>query len=320
MTHDLISVRVKSISFEAEQINSYVLREIEGHDLPTFTAGSHVDLHLANGMIRSYSLLNDSSETDRYVIGVKRDVLGRGGSRFLHDVVKAGDVISISHPKNNFEFAESAAHSLFLAGGIGITPILAMIRRAVALGRPWTLYYTSRTRRDAAFVDQLAALDSRQSRNVHLTFDQEPGGKLLDIAPIVTNAETDTHLYCCGPLPMLEAFEATAKSRPRDRVHVEYFAAKEAPASNGGFDVRLNRSGRTIPVFAGKTILDALLDAGVNVPYACSEGVCGTCETKVVEGVPDHRDIFLSDEERAENKQIMICCSGSKSPVLVLDL
>jgi vanillate O-demethylase ferredoxin subunit len=320
VTGDLISVRVKSIAFEAEQINSYVLKPVAGQLLPAFTAGSHIDLHLANGMIRNYSLLNDASETDRYVIAVKRDAQGRGGSRFVHDMLRAGDVVSISRPSNNFEFNETASYSLFLAGGIGITPILAMVRRVVALGRRWELHYAARTRIDAAFLDELAALGSGQGGEVHVTFDREPGATMLDVAAIAAKAAPEAHLYCCGPLPMLEAFEAAVTSRPRHQIHVEYFSAEEAPAAAGGFEVRLNRSGRVIPVISGKTILETLLDAGVNVSYACSEGVCGACETRVVEGIPDHRDIFLSDEEKADNKQIMICCSGSKTPVLVLDL
>lgn len=319
MTGELISVRIKSIIFEAENTHSYVLQAVNG-TLPPFTAGAHVDLHLGNGMIRSYSLLNDPSDTSRYVIGVKRDAGGRGGSRFVHDTLRAGDTITISRPTNNFEFDEDAPRSIFVAGGIGITPILAMIRRAAALRKPWRLHYAARTRRDAAYLDQLTALNAGSDADVQLTFDQEPGSCMLDIAMIVEAAAPDAHLYCCGPLPMLDAFERAAQSRPRRTVHVEYFSAKEESAVQGGFDVRLQRSGRNVPVQPGKTILEALLDAGVNVSYACSEGVCGTCEIKVIDGIPDHRDAFLSDAEKADNRQIMVCCSGSKSPVLVLDL
>jgi tetrachlorobenzoquinone reductase len=318
MTEDRLTVRIKSIVFEAERINSYVLQPVAGA-LPPFTAGAHIDLHLADGLIRSYSLLNDPSETGRYVIGVKRDPDGRGGSRFVHDRLRAGDIISISAPKNNFSFVESALHSVFIAGGIGITPILSMVRRATALGQSWELHYASRTRSDAAFAEELSALEARCGK-LHLTFDQEPGGSMIDIAAVASRIGPDAHLYCCGPLPMLEAFEKATQARPRDCVHVEYFSAKDAPAVQGGFEVRLARSGRTIPVIAGKTILDALLDAGVNVSFACREGVCGTCETRVIEGEPDHRDMILTDEEKAANKQIMVCCSGSNSPVLVLDL
>jgi ferredoxin-NADP reductase len=285
-----------------------------------FTAGSHIDLHLANGLIRSYSLLNDYNERSQYVIGVKHDPQGRGGSSFVHQRLKVGEVMTISSPRNNFAFHESTDSSVFIAGGIGITPILSMVRRATALGRRWDLHYASRTRRHAAFLDQLETLERRSHGRLNAVFDHEDGGEPLNIASLVADVPPQSHIYCCGPLPLLEAFEAATQSRPRHMVHVEYFTAKEAAATAGGFEVRLARSGRSIPVCAGQTILDALLDAGVPISYSCSEGVCGTCETRVLEGIPDHRDVYLSDAEKAENKQIMICCSGSKTPTLLLDL
>lgn len=176
MTEALISVRVKCVTFETEQINSYSLQALEGERLPLFTAGSHIDLHLANGMIRSYSLLGDPSGIGGYVIAVKRDAAGRGGSLFIHERLKADDIVSISPPRNNFEFDEDARHSVFLAGGIGITPILTMIKHAAALGRPWELHCVACTRRDAAFLDWLAALGVDAQARIHVTFDQELGG------------------------------------------------------------------------------------------------------------------------------------------------
>jgi tetrachlorobenzoquinone reductase len=315
----ILQARLKRISFEAETVNSYELTAIAGELMP-FTAGSHIDLHLSNGMIRSYSLVNDQSERHRYVIAVNRDAASRGGSCFIHDRLRAGDIVTISHPKNNFSLRENAAHSVLIAGGIGITPLLSMIRRLEALGRSWELFYAARTRKMAAFLDELKTIRPDVRRNVHLNFDQEPGGKMLDLAAIASNAPRDAHLYCCGPVSMLEAFEGATADRAAEHVHVEYFKAREMPAVEGGFEVRLARSNRTIIVPAGKTVLDAVLDAGIAVNYACAEGVCGTCETRVIEGVPDHRDLFLSQEEQAANKSMMICCSGSKSPTLVLDL
>jgi vanillate O-demethylase ferredoxin subunit len=315
-----MQVRIKRISFEAESINSYELVAPAGSDLVAFTAGSHIDLHLPDGMIRSYSLVNDPSERSRYVIAVNKDAASRGGSRFVHATLRAGDIITISHPRNNFVLQEDAAHSILIAGGIGITPLLSMIRRLEALGRSWELFYAARTRLAAAFVDELSALRPGVQANLHLNFDQEPSGRMFDLAAIVKNAPDDAHLYCCGPVPMLEAFEMATRDRPAGQVHVEYFKAKEKPAAEGGFEVRLARSNRTIKVEAGKTILNALLDAGIAVNYACTEGVCGTCETRVIEGIPDHRDLFLGKSEQAANNTMMICCSGSKSDTLVLDL
>lgn len=317
-TERMQQVRVKRISYEAETIHSYELVASGGGDLLPFTAGSHIDLHLSNGMIRSYSLVNNQSERHRYVIAVNKDASGRGGSRLVHETLRVGDVITISHPRNNFALEENADHSVLIAGGIGITPLLSMIRRLETLGRSWELFYAARTRRAAAFLDELDGSDAQAK--VHLNFDHEPSGCMFDLRAIVRKAPADAHLYCCGPVPMLEAFESATTDWPPDKVHVEYFKAKEEPAVAGGFEVRLARSGRTIKVEAGKTILTALLDAGIAANHSCTEGVCGTCETPVIEGVPDHRDLFLSKEEHSANKTMMICCSGSKSPTLVLDL
>jgi tetrachlorobenzoquinone reductase len=320
MADDLLRVRLKAITYEAERINAYHLHPLDGGVLPPFTAGSHVDLHFADKMIRSYSLLNDQDERHRYVVAVNLDQAGRGGSKFIHEHFRVGDILAIRPPSNNFELAESAEHSVLIAGGIGITPILSMILRLQKLRRPWELHYAARTRASAAFLDRLEPLRERDGARINVNFDEEPGGRMIDLAKIVAQAPVGADFYCCGPASMLTAFEAATISCLPGRTHVEYFSAKEAPAVSGGFEVILQRSGKSLFVPAGKTILDTLLDAGVNVAYACSEGVCGTCETKVLQGEPDHRDVVLSEDERAANKSMMICCSGSKSPRLVLDI
>jgi len=316
----LIQLRVKQITFEAERINSYTLHAVGDGELPAFTAGAHIDLHLGNGMVRSYSLLNDSRERHRYVVGIKHDAASRGGSTFVHTALKAGDVVRATAPRNNFTFDEGNHPSVFIAGGIGITPILSMLRRAVALQRPWQLHYASRTRCDAPFLEDIARLAHDGQGHSNILFDHEPGGAPLDLGAITAGAPPEAHLYCCGPLPMLTAFETAVANRARPTVHVEYFSPKAAAATDGGFEVRLEKSGRTITVQAGQSILNALLDAGIAVSYACGEGTCGTCETKVLDGIPDHRDVYLDDAEHAANKQVMICCSGSKTPLLVLDI
>jgi vanillate O-demethylase ferredoxin subunit len=313
-------LRVHAATWEAEGIHSYELRDPEGGELPPFTAGAHIDLHLANGMVRSYSLVNSQDERRRYVVAVQRDRASRGGSTWLHDKLKIGDIVTIAGPRNNFVLAEDAPQSLFIAGGIGITPLWCMIQRLTALAKPFTLYYCVRTRKEAAFREPIAAVATQPGAKIVFNFDGEPGGKMLDIAAVVKEAASDTHLYCCGPLPMLGAFEEATKDLPRERVHVEYFTAKEAPAAEGGFTVVLAKSGKSFVIAPGKTILETLNDAGLNVPCSCLEGVCGTCETRVLEGVPDHRDVVLTDAERKANKTMMICCSGSKSEKLVLDL
>jgi vanillate O-demethylase ferredoxin subunit len=314
-----LRVLLKRIAFEADRINSYTLEAADGAPLPAFTAGAHVELQLAPDLVRSYSLTNDPSERNRYVIAVKREAAGRGGSAHVHDRLKVGDVLTISAPHNNFVFDEGDHPSVFVAGGIGITPILSMLRHAHGLGRRWTLHYASRARRDAAFLGEIKELARASGSEFNAVFDQEGGGA-LNIATIATGAPAGAHLYCCGPLPMLEAFKAATRSRAARTVHLEYFSPVQEAATAGGFEVRLAKSGRTVAVAPGKTILEALLEEGFLVTYACGQGTCGTCETRVIDGTPDHRDVYLNDEEQAANTQIMICCSGSKSPVLVLDL
>jgi tetrachlorobenzoquinone reductase len=311
-----LRLRVKSATWEAPGIVSYDLRPLEAGELPPFTAGAHIDLTLPNGLIRSYSLINPQSERHRYAIAVQKDRASRGGSKWVHENFHPGDIVSVNGPRNNFALAEGAERSLFIAGGIGITPIMSMIERLTILQRDWQLIYCSRKRAETAFIEPLKAYGAR----VRFNFDEEPGGRMLDFAETLRAAAPGTHFYCCGPLPMLEAFEAATASLPRERVHVEYFAAKEPPAVEGGFKVILAKSGKEFVVSPGKTILDTLLDAGLDIPYSCMEGVCGTCETKVLEGTPDHRDLILTEEEHAAGKVMMICCSGSKSEKLVLDL
>lgn len=311
-----LRLRVRSATWEAPNIISYELRPLEAGELPPFTAGAHIDLTLPNGLIRSYSLVNPQSERDRYVIAVQKDRASRGGSKWVHENFRPGDILAINGPRNNFALNEAAEKSIFIAGGIGVTPIMSMTERMSTLKRDWELIYCARTRADAAFEENLRKLGPR----VRFNFDAEPGGKMLDIAAVVRAAPQNAHLYCCGPLPMLSAFEAATAELARERVHVEYFTAKEPPAVGGGFKVVLARTGREFNVAPGKTILDTLLDAGLDIPYSCMEGVCGTCETKVLDGTPDHRDLILTEEEHAAGKIMMICCSGSKSEKLVLDL
>lgn len=311
----MMQLRVKSCSWEAPNIHSYDLRPVTAMDLPPFEAGAHIDVTLGNRMSRSYSLLNSPSERHRYVIAVQKDRQGRGGSMWLHQNLKVGDIVAVDGPRNHFRLDDTADKTLFIAGGIGITPILSMIFRLDELGRDWELYYCTRTRNTAAFLDHL-----RDLQNVHYTFDREPGATSLDVKSVIASADPATHIYCCGPASMLEAFEAAAKDLSPERIHVEYFSATEPPATEGGFTLVLAQSGRELLVPAGKTILATLNDAGVEVRTSCAEGVCGTCETRVLGGVPDHRDRILTTAEREANTKMMVCCSGSKSEKLVLDL
>ena len=311
-------VRVQAIRLEADRIRSFELRPLTGHDLPAFTAGAHIEVHLANGIVRSYSLANSPAEGNRYEIAVNKEVSGRGGSGFMHDQVHVGARLRISAPRNNFALREEAEHSVLIAGGIGITPLRSMIARLRALERPWSLLYAGRDRDSMAFLEEFARL-RELGHAIRIHSDAEAGAP-PDLQGVVAKAPPSAHFYCCGPRPMLAVFEAATSQLPAERVHVEYFAGSQAPALAGEFSVELARSGRVLQVPAGTSILDTLLDAGVNVPYSCMEGVCASCETRVLAGVPDHRDAILSRAERDANDRMMICCSGARTPRLVLDL
>jgi vanillate O-demethylase ferredoxin subunit len=309
------AMRLTAITYAAEQVHLYEFRPVSGTSVPRFTAGAHVDLHLSNGLVRQYSIANAQEERHRYVLGVKRDATGRGGSRFMHDELRVGAVVEVGGPRNNFPLVETAAYSVLIAGGIGVTPIVSMVARLRSLARPWELHYAVRRRSEAAFLDRLLAGDG----HVRLHVDEEEGG-VLDVARIVGAAPDEAHLYCCGPAPMLEAFTAAAASWPAGRVHLEYFSSTIAPAVESGFIVELARSKLRVEILPGQTILEMLRARGLDVQSSCEQGICGSCETRVLAGEPDHRDLLLSDEEKAANEVMMICCSGSRSPVLVLDL
>jgi tetrachlorobenzoquinone reductase len=306
--------RIRSISWEAEGINAYRLEPLRGEHFTPFTAGSHIDVRLPTGISRSYSLLNTPDDVDVYEIGIQKAPDSRGGSRYIHENWRAGDIIDIGEPRNNFPMIEEASHTVLIAGGIGVTPMLSMIARLEALGRDWNLHYASASQARAAFLDRLQPYDQ-----VETLFDDNTMGLRLDLAQAIAEAPEGAHIYCCGPQGMLVAFEALMASRPGFG-HVEYFSAETELATEGGYTLELSKSGRIIAVEEGETMLDALLTAGVDVGFACSEGVCGSCRVTVLEGVPDHRDHFLTREEKEANRAVMVCCSGSKTASLVLDL
>lgn len=310
---------IRSKRTEAEGIVSLELAAPNAAPLPCFTAGAHIDVSLGNGLTRSYSLVNDQSERDRYVIAVNKDPASRGGSRFVHESLQVGQSFNVSEPRNHFPLVESVSHVVFVAGGIGITPLLSMIRRLTLLGQTWTLHYSARTRAKCAYVNELIEIDGGR-RAVHFHFVDECDGRLPDMNAVLASVPLDAHLYCCGPAPMLHAFERAAAMRPPDNIHVEYFTAQQEAAVAGGFTVELARTGRSLRVEAGNSILDVLLVNGIDIGHACREGVCGACQTRVLEGIPDHRDSYLTPREKASCDSIMLCCSGSVSDKLVLDL
>ncbi|WP_076999292.1 PDR/VanB family oxidoreductase [Variovorax sp. KK3] len=320
MSAPTIDALVHTLRHEAPGVLSLELRSQGGSELPAFEPGAHLDLHLPNGLVRSYSLINPSSERHRYVVAVQEDRASRGGSRYVHQQLRVGSTLPVSAPRNLFRLREEAAHSVLVAGGIGVTPLLAMLRRLVVLGRPVDFFYCARSRREAAFAGEIGLLAGGLVR-LHWHFDDEAGGP-PDLQAWLADRPRDAHFYGCGPAPMLAAFERACESLGHANVHVERFAAPVvAPAADqGGFTVELRRSKRSIEVAPGQSILDALLDGGIDAAHSCREGVCGACETRLLAGEAEHHDGILTTAERAANKSMMICVSRCRRGPLVLDL
>ena len=316
-----LKVRVIEKRVVAEDICSFLLEQADGRPLPPFSAGSHVDVKVADGLVRQYSLCNEPGAAGCYLIGVLREVVSRGGSQAMHERVQVGDVIEISEPRNHFPLAHEARHSLLLAGGIGVTPILCMARRLATVGASFAMHYCARSRRRAAFADEIAAAAFADQVRFH--FDDEAGGEPIDLDALVASPDDGTHLYVCGPKGFMDAVlsKARAAGWPEARLHYEFFQAEVAHSdSDGGFEVALASTGQVIDVGKDQTVIQALMAAGIEVPVSCEQGVCGTCLTRVLEGTPDHRDLYLTPEEQALNDQFTPCCSRALTPRLTLDL
>ncbi len=313
---DLLKLRLVGIEYAGKDTNLYTFADPAGGILPAADAGAHISLELPNGLSRQYSLVHAGTQLGKYVVGVKRAPDSRGGSIFIHDKLRVGDIVDVAPPLNNFPLVEDAAHSVLFAGGIGTTPICCMADRLSHLGKKPKIYAAFRNREEQLLGPQL-----EQYGHATFHFDDE-AGHVLPIADLIAASPRDAHLYCCGPLPMIDAFlEATrADGRAEECIHVEYFEAAEESATVGGYSVVLARSGLTLQVPPGSSILNVVQAAGVTVSARCEEGVCGACETRVIEGIPDHRDSILSPKERKANETMMICCSGALSDHLVLDL
>ncbi|KQP23464.1 PDR/VanB family oxidoreductase [Pseudorhodoferax sp. Leaf267] len=315
-----LRVRVAKKEAVAEGICAFDLVAAEGDTLPAFTAGAHVDVTTPSGIIRQYSLSNPSTDRNLYRIAVLHEQDGRGGSRAMHEQVKAGDVLTISAPRNHFELDVAASPSLLLAGGIGITPILAMAHQLEAQGRQYALHYCTRSPARTAFRDELASRFGERARVYH---DDGPAELKFNIADALRTAPRDAHLYVCGPSGFIDAVLSQAKAQgwQDSRVHREFFSA--APVDTAGdkaFEVVVASSGIVIPVAADQTVVAALAACGIEVMTSCEQGVCGTCITHVLEGIPEHRDSYFTDEEHAKGDQFTPCCSRSKTDRLVLDL
>lgn len=311
-----LALRLVGIEYGGIQTNLYRFASPDGAVLPAAPAGSHITLHLANGISRQYSLIVPGDAPTEYCIGVKREEQGKGGSAYVHDRLRVGDLVDVGAPQNNFPLDTGGGPAVLIGGGIGVTPLIAMAMRLQELGRPFRFFAAFRSSDHAILTGLLGKIGG-----VSIHFDETSGG-IFPMAETVAAAPRDAHLYCCGPAPMIEKFLECARldGRAEGMVHVEYFAAADAAASEGNFVVELARSGLSLQIPPGKSILETVRAAGVTVPSSCEQGVCGECETKVLEGIPDHRDAVLSASERKAGKSMMICCSGALSARLVLDL
>ncbi|MBB5393788.1 MULTISPECIES: PDR/VanB family oxidoreductase [unclassified Herbaspirillum] len=315
-----IAVKVVAKVQEAEDIFSYELASADRTPLPPFSAGSHIDVMIRPGLVRQYSLCNNPAESHRYLIGVLRDPASRGGSQAMHDEVQQGDVIEISMPRNHFPLVQ-ARRTLLLAGGIGVTPILCMAERLARIGADFAMHYCARSPGRTAFRQRIAA--SAFADRVQLHFDSGDEAQKLKLPELLAHPEAGTHIYVCGPGGFIDHVVNTAREKgwPADQVHLEYFGAAAANTDGDtSFEVKIASTGKCYTIPADRTVAQALEACGIDIPLSCEQGVCGTCITRVLEGIPDHRDVYFTDAEHAKNDQFTPCCSRAKGKLLVLDL
>lgn len=331
-------VCVRSIERQADGINAYEVIDPRGSELPAFSAGSHIDLFFRDGRVRQYSLCSDPAQRHHYVFAVQREPAGRGGSQAIFERIHVGRILAISEPRNHFPLAEDANYHLMVAGGIGVTPMIAMIFALEARGANYTLHYCTRAPEKTAFLDVLAPRAAKGKVILH--HDGGDPRRGLQLEPLLRSYQRGTHLYYCGPHPLMNAVKRACAHWPAGTTHREYFAQPEMTGielasseieghlmssetqgeSNppATFQIKVASTGAVFEVPEGKTITDVLREHGISVPTSCESGLCGTCRTRYLEGIPDHRDYVLQDEEKDE--YVLICCARAKTPMLVLDL
>jgi phthalate 4,5-dioxygenase reductase subunit len=313
---EMMPLRIAHSEKVAEGIHLFELRYPDGSDLPEFTSGAHLTLRVPNGLLRKYSLCNDPAERDRYVIGVRREAEGRGGSVSLIEEAKVGDEILVAPPRNDFKLVKSAAGYIFIAGGIGITPIMSMIRHLKSTGGGrFKLYYLTRSPEMTAFREELSGPEFRGQVTIH--HDHGDSERSYDLWPVLEQPKGQ-QIYCCGPRALMESVRDMTGHWSSSAVHFEAFnEPPRATAEDKPFRVRLARSGDVVEVPVGITILEALRARGIHVPSSCESGTCDTCRTKLLEGEADHRDLVLAEHERDDN--IMVCVSRARSDEIVID-
>jgi ferredoxin-NADP reductase len=322
-THDEVDLRlrVSRRTTGAEGVVVLELADPSGADLPAWSPGAHIDLRLPGELVRQYSLSGDPADRSVWQIGVLREPEGRGGSAYVHDEVREGVEIDVRGPRNNFELVPAEKY-VFIAGGIGITPILPMAAAAERAGAEWEFHYGGRSRPSMAFLDALDALQDQTHHGRRVTLHPQDEVGLIDLDRILGAPRPGTLVYCCGPEPLLNAVEERCAGWPPGALHLERFAPKDvgAPVLTGAFEIELAASAKTLTVPPEKSIMQVVREAGIVVPSSCQEGTCGTCETPVLEGTVDHRDSLLTPEEQAANDTMLICVSRAACPRLVLDL
>ncbi len=319
MSEETLRVVVRRSASQGQGVLVLDLAAADGGELPPFEAGAHVDLHLGEGLVRQYSLCGDPADRQVYRLGILKDPNSRGGSIAAHERLSEGTMVEIGLPRNLFPLEAGAGRSILVGGGIGVTPMIAMAHALHAAGKPFELHYCGRSQASCAFLDELAAAPFAAS--VHTHFDDAGDAQRLDLKAVLAGTDSTTHLYVCGPSGFMEwvIAESGRRGLAPAQIHKEYFQV-EQPSGGKAFDVRLKKSGKTVHVAGDQTIVDALAGIGIKIKVSCEQGVCGTCLCNVLEGTPDHRDVFLTDEEKADNDQILLCCSRALSDTLVLDL
>jgi ferredoxin-NADP reductase len=310
-----LEVRLASIEYGARNINLYRFRSLDGRPLPSAEPGAHIDLHIDDNFVRSYSLISGPKYPGEYVIGVLANIRGRGGSKLWHAESRVGKVYKISFPRNTFVLSSHQSQASLFAGGIGITPLISMYRHLKGLGQSPRLFYWARSPEDMLFVDELAADPSAEQ---YLT--DVPGTDWPKLTDVIANVSHTTDLYCCGPASMLDEFAAATADRQSHLVHMERFAGAPIGKRKTRFTVTLARAQRTLTVLPGETILAACLKAGIDIAYSCEEGVCGACEVKVLIGKVDHKDSVRTSDEHDRAGTMMICCSMPVAGDVTLDI
>ncbi|KAB0672563.1 PDR/VanB family oxidoreductase [Burkholderia territorii] len=321
-------VRVDALIDAALDIRCFRVSRVDGQPFDAYEPGAHIDVTAPSGVTRQYSLCGRPDERGSYLFAVKKEARSRGGSRSLHDDVRVGAELSIGAPRNLFRLTDNASEHVLIAAGIGITPLLSMAYALAQRGARYRLHYFARSREHAAFVDELSADPFASHARFH--YGIEPVALAAELTRCVESIDSNAHVYTCGPGPFMDAVVKAAATRiPEDAIHLERFAAEPAAADTAadaataptdGFEVRLQRSGRSVRIAPDTSIVDALAAIGIDVDTSCGEGVCGTCMVPVLDGEPDHRDHCLSKAERASNTVICCCVSRARSAVLVLDL